>query len=225
MSERDPLEQLAAFRIDVDDDMSARNLEAIRNELRRRPVEPVAVRRRWTLGVVVAMLLAGPVAAVASDAALPGDLLFPIKRAVEPIVLLFDPDAAVEHRVEEVAGLVDREADEALIRERIDVARDALAETDARQLERELDRIVERWGTDRSVVTDRPAATTVPRRDAPPTDEPGREPEPAPVDVPETTTTDRAATTEPPPPDRTTTSVHQDTDDRPPSDDRPRDTP
>jgi hypothetical protein len=72
---RDPLDQLAAFRIETDDEVRSRDLEAIRTELRQRPPEPVVGRRRWTLGVVVAMMLAGPAAAVASDAALPGDLL------------------------------------------------------------------------------------------------------------------------------------------------------
>lgn len=228
MSKRDPLDQLAAFRVHADDEVRARDMEAIRTELRRTPPAQTVGRRRWTVAVVMAMILAGPAAAVASGDALPGDLLYPIKRVVEPIVQLFDRDVVVERRVEEVAGLVDRDSEEEVILERIDIARDALAESDAPLLEEELDRIVDRWVTDRSTgtpaVTDRPPATTAPRRDAPTGD--GRD-DPAPVDVPgSTTTTDRPATSEPPPSDRTTTTTApRDTDDRPPSDDRQQDTP
>lgn len=232
MSKRDPLDQLAAFRVHADDARRARDLEAIGTELRRTPPAQTVGRRRWTVAVVMAMILAGPAAAVASGDALPGDLLYPIKRVVEPIVQLFDRDVVVERRVEEVAGLVDRDSEEDVILERIDIARDALAESDAPLLEEELDRIVDRWVTDRSTgtpaVTDRPPATTAPSQPAPPTDRRDQEPEPAPIDAPEsttTTTTDRPATSEPPPSDTTTTTAPRDTDDRPPSDDRPRDTP
>ena len=174
------------------------------------------------------MMLAGPTAAVASDASLPGDLLYPMKRAVEPIIRLFDGDVIVEHRVEEVAALIDLERDDVLIRQRIDIARSALAEADAPRLEQELDRIVERWLTDRStpVATDPPTTTTAPRQVAPSRGEPERVPETAPVDVPDATTSDRpVATTDPPPPDRTTTTLHRDIDDSLPSGDRPRDAP
>ncbi len=231
MSNRDPLEQLASFRIEADESTRARDLRAIRAELQRTPEGPSVVRRRWTLGVVVALTVAGPAAAIAADDALPGDVLYPIKRVAEPIIQLFDPDVAVEHRIEEVAGLVDRETDDAVIQQRIDIARDALTETDSPILERELDRIVDRWITDRTTApdppTDRPSTTTEPERIGPTNDRSDRESEAVPVDVPESTTTTSAPppVTEPPPSDRSTTTVHRDSGDRPPSDDRPRTTP
>ena len=226
MSNRDPLDQLkqnqAAYY---------RWLEAIRTELQRTPAGPSVARRRWTLGVVVALILAGPAAAIAADDALPGDLLYPIKRIAEPIVELFDDDVTVEHRIEEVEGLVDRETDDVVIQQRIDIARDALAETDSPRLERELDRIVDRWIADRATgpdhTSDLSPTTTRPLRPAPTTDRRDQEPGPAPIDTPESTTTtsDRPSATEAPPSDGTTTTVPGDTDDRPPPDDRPRDTP
>lgn len=226
MSNRDPLDQLAAFRIEVDDEARSRDLSAIGDELRRRPPYRAPGRSRWTLGAVVAVLLAGPVAAGASDDAAPGDLLYPLKLATEPIVQLFDRDTVAEHRVEEVAVLVDRDSEDEVIEERIAIARDALAETDVPRLEQELDRIVDRWIADRPepMVVDDPTPTTVPPQDESGPDLGDRAPEPEPLDTPRTTSTtavsDQAGDTQPP--DRTTTTTV------PPGDgdgDRPRDTP
>ncbi len=226
MSKRDPLDQLAALRIEVSDETRTRDLNAIRDELRRRPPWRVPRRSRWTLGAVVAVLVAGPVAAVASDDAAPGDALYPIKLATEPIIRLFDRDAVAEHRVEEVAVLVDRDSQDAVIEQRITIARDALAETDAPRLEQELDRIVDLWIADRPApeVIDPPPATTVPLRDQPDPGDRSREPEP--LDTPQTTSTtitDQPSDTHQP--DPTTPTTPPPTDERPPSDDRPRDTP
>lgn len=156
MSKPDPLDQLTAFRIDVAEERRGRDLDAIRAELDRRPPRSTAPRR-WTLAVVVAVMIVGPAAAVASDGAAPGDLLFPIKQLTEPIVQLFDRDVVAEHRVEEVAVLIDRRAEDSLIEERIEIARRTLAESDTPDLEQSLDRIVDRWENDR---TDTPPPVT-----------------------------------------------------------------
>lgn len=225
MTERDPLKQLAAFRVDIDDTTRARDLEAIRTELRRSSAEPSPVRRRWTLGIVVAMILAGPTAAIAGDDALPGDLLYPVKRAVEPFVQLFDRNVVAEHRVEELEGLIDRQTDDFEIEQRIEIARDAVADSDAPLLDRELDRLVDRWVADRPLpappVVDEPVSTTAPPSE-PLRDQGDRRTEPPPVDPPPSTTTtlDRARST-----DRSTTTTVPRDDDRPPTDDRARDTP
>lgn len=226
---QDALDQLAAFRIDVDAERRARDLAAIRTELSRRPASRSGVRRRWTLGVVVAMMLAGPAAAVAGDTAVPGDLLYPIKRVAEPIVRLFDRDVVAEHRVEEVGVLIDRRSDDAVIEERIEIARLALAETDAPDVEQRLDRLVDRWESDRTdarpPVTDVPPVTTH-------TSEPTRET----IDRPSDSRPDDAATTStpvdqprdtPPPSDRvaTTTTTATDSETPPTDGDRPRDRP
>lgn len=234
MSKPDPLDQLAAFRIDVDDERRGRDLAAIRTELERRPPNPRRVRRRWTLSVVVALMLAGPAAAVAGDTAVPGDLLYPVKRIAEPIVQLFDRDIVAEHRVEEVAALIDRGSEDALIEDRIAVARLAVAETDAPVLAQRLDRIVDRWVSDRieisppatdvaPVTTDTSAPTgdmTDPPRDSRSTD-------------PTTTSTSGDRPRDTPPPERATTttsaapttSTATDSETPPADGDRPRDRP
>ena len=230
MSKHDPLDQLAAFRIEVDDEARSRDLSAVRAEVGRRKPYRAPRRSRWTLGAVVAVLLAGPVAAAASDDAAPGDLLYPIKLATEPIVRLFDRDIVAEHRVEEVAVLVDRDSENEIIEERIAVARDALAETDVPRLEQELDRVVDLWIGDRPepTVVDEPTPTTGPPRDEPTGDPSDRAPEPEPVDPPRATSTtvvaDQPRDTQPHDRTTTTTAAPGD-DDRQPPDDRPRDTP
>lgn len=225
MINRDPLNQLTALRIDVDQGTRARDLEAIRADLRRVAGARPAPRRRWALGVVLAMMLAGPGAAVASDGAVPGDLLYPVKRAVEPIVQLFDSDVVAEHRVEEVERLIDRKTEDALIEQQLEIARDALAETDAPLLEDALERAVDRWVSERSTPprTDQPAPTTVPRRESV-RDQTDRDAGPAVSDALESTTTtiDRPIVTRPT--ERRTTSTAP-SDDRQPPDDRPRDNP
>ncbi len=231
MRRPDPLDELARFRVEVDETARARDLAAVTAELHRRPTAAPPARR-WTLGVVVAVILAGPAAAVASDGAAPGDLLYPIKLATEPVVQLFDRDVVVEHRVEEVAELIDRQSEDELIEERIAVARDALAETDAPAYEEQLEQIVDRWVTDRAAhepaVTDL-APTTTPRPRPEPERPSDREPEPASVDPPTTTTTTDEVRDAPPPRDATTTTSTGQTqpppEDRPPPDDRPRDQP
>jgi len=70
----------------------AEGLRAVREHLPapRRPAEPAAPRRtprRLLAGVLAATLLGGTGAAVASTAALPGELLYPVKRGVEQVRL------------------------------------------------------------------------------------------------------------------------------------------
>lgn len=229
MSDRDPLEQLTAFRIRPDDERRASDLEAIRREVARRPHAGRGARRRWTLGVVVALMIAGPTAAVAGNDALPGDLLYPVKRAVEPILRLFDGDVVVDHRVAEVAGLVDRRADDSLIEERVDLARRALAVTDAPAAEQRLDSIVDRWEGDRPdsspPVTDSAPVTTAtvePNRDGA-----DRTHDRSTDETSTTSTTSEQPRDAAPPADRSTTTTSADGGvDVPPSDgDRPRDRP
>ena len=229
MSKRDPLDQFAAFRTEVGEEMRARDLQEIRAELRRNPPEPVGGRRRWALGVVVSLIVAGPAAAVASIDSAPGDLLYPVKRAVEPMLQIFDSDVAVEHRVEEVATLVERQTQDDVIEQRIDIARDALAETDQPLLEQELDRIVDRWVSDRArstpAVTDEPVSTTT-APEEPVRDGADQEVVPPPADPTEPTTTTQNRPSDTEPSDRPTTSTRpQDGEEPPPPDDRPRDTP
>ncbi len=152
----DPLDQMSAFRIEIDGPTRDAQLETIDDALRE-----VSRRRRpkWPLAAVVAALIAGPVAAIASDSAVPGDVLYPVKLIVEPALRLFDTDVIARNRVDEVRVLIDRVSDEAVIVVSIDAARAELAETDSPDASRELDRLVTDWVTDRAT------------RDAAPSDE------------------------------------------------------
>ncbi len=73
-------------------------------------------RRRWrTALILVASVLAIPAAALASNSALPGDALYPIKQATEQVVGLVDRDVVATHRVDELAVLIDRQTDQLVI--------------------------------------------------------------------------------------------------------------
>lgn len=219
---RDPFDELEKLRLDVDPDVRDRHMAAIGTALRRRP-RP-RPRRKWALGVVTAALVAGPVAGVASEGALPGDPLYPVKLTIEPVRALFDSDVVAEHRVAELDGLIETDASVEVIEDQIDVTRDALATVDAPSLEQDFDRLVEEFdrvrrvghGSDEPMV-DEPSGDE-PRGDDRLTDDPtGDEPTDA------TTTTSResdATTTTTATSDSTTTTTASDSDrDR----DRPRD--
>ncbi len=72
------------------------------------------VAPRWRLRVpalIVASLIVLPLGtAIASEDAVPGDLLYAIKRLVDPLRSVLDSDIAAEHRVDELAHLIDRAA-------------------------------------------------------------------------------------------------------------------
>lgn len=190
-NQNDPLDQLSAFRVEVDGQTRGTHLATIDRALRE-----TSVRRRskWPLAAVVAAVIAGPVAAIASVSAVPGEALYPVKLIVEPALQLFDTDVVARNRVDEVRVLIERESDEAVIIVSIDVARAELAETDAPDASRELDRLVSDWVSDKAGSEDPPSdvrpPTTVPvQRD----DQPDRS---DPTGVP--SDRDSPANTEPP---------------------------
>ncbi|MGB7860571.1 MAG: hypothetical protein WBM90_08750, partial [Acidimicrobiia bacterium] len=93
------------------------------------------------LALALALVLVVPVVALATENSVPGDLLYPIKRVVEPVVRVFDSNAPLEHRVREVEVLFDIDAPEELIVRRVDVARDVVTE-DHPTLSNRIDRVV-----------------------------------------------------------------------------------
>lgn len=152
---------------------------------------PVDARRwwahsgRWLAGLVVGLGVLAPATAFAADSAQPGDLLYPVKKAVEPILGWFDDDVAAQHRVEELEEVVNDtsrtdEIDEGLVRDAVD----AVAETDSPELNvrlgEVLDTIDDGTDVDRPLpegdsIDDRPAA------DERPTAVPTVRPTPLPV--------------------------------------------
>ncbi len=124
MSKRFP--ELDRIRVTVDDAVRERHLavigDAVRSALAPR-------RRRYRLLVVAAALvLAVPVMALASENSVPGDLLYPIKRMLEPLVSVVDPTVEIDHRVREAEVLLERDAEPSLIRDQVERARVVLTD-------------------------------------------------------------------------------------------------
>lgn len=159
----------------MDEDVAGRQRLRISEELRLVPV-PATVRASSRPGliarvaglvaVVVLVVVAG--SGVASQAAIPGDLLYPVKRLTEPLLAAFNDDLAASHRVDELGAIiVDPDRADRIDRAIIDAqdAVDALAGD--HPLRSELDRIVDRTAS-------RPSNDVVPndagRDHAPPRD-------------------------------------------------------
>ena len=160
MNDRDPFEQLAALRVDVDERVREAHLGAIAAALGSAPSRR---SRRWPLAVVVATLVAGPVTAIASESSVPGDFLYPVKLIIEPALAIFDRDVAAGHRVDEVRRLIDRGSANDVIVDSIDEARAELAVIESPEAARELDGLVSDWMRDQAAREDR-----APSADAPP---------------------------------------------------------
>lgn len=118
--------RLGAHRLDMSPDHTERAMSAIRAELQLPPRttsdQQTGSLRRLALAAVAASVLLLPAMAIASDDAVPGDLLFPVKTSVESIWQIVDPEIVGRHRVEEVEQLIQREAPAETIAERIRLA-------------------------------------------------------------------------------------------------------
>ena len=216
MNDRFP--ELDQLRIEVSDDTRALHMSAVEGEIRSWPGHSEG-RRAWSrrvaaAAVILAVLL--PAAAIASEGSVPGDFLYPIKQAVEPIRMILDPQVEARHRIEELEVLVDMPAEDETIDRQVDRARDALAETEAPDLQRRLDRIVD-------LRLDRPNGGAPPADPLPNGSADTRD---------STTTTQRGSsdeadpssdTTAPAPDEPTSTTVPSDSDGAPPSDRPPTD--
>lgn len=119
MSRRFP--ELDRIRVEVDDDVRDRHLAAIGAAVRS--ARAPRLRRFRLLAVAVAVVLALPVMALASENSVPGDLLYPIKRVLEPLVSVLDRDVEADHRVREAEVLLERDAEPNVIRDHVDRAR------------------------------------------------------------------------------------------------------
>ncbi|GMR02717.1 MAG: hypothetical protein BMS9Abin20_1063 [Acidimicrobiia bacterium] len=140
-------------------------------------------RRRWRTALILAAgVLVIPAAALASNGALPGDALYPIKQATEQVVGLVDSDVVATHRVDELAVLIDRQTDQLVIDKAItdaSIAVDPLPRD--HPLRDQLDRLTDRVTdvrraheapTDAKVTDtekDRPTVDTQPLHDVTPT--------------------------------------------------------
>lgn len=209
----DNFSKLGRLKIEI----SARDRQihrsAISDEIKAAPRRPIR-RRVWSkrvAGAVVALAVSLPVAAIASVDSVPGDLLYPIKQAFEPLWTIVDPQVGARHRVEELEVLVDTSAEIDVVRTQIDHARDALRGLDAPDLDRRLQDVID-------MVPERPAEDVPTDADVRPVlpDEPR-----------DSTTTSLPASDQAGSPSDTTTPHRDDTTtttpgvDRPPPSDRP----
>lgn len=167
----DTFPELQALRVEVAPMTRDQHLAEIGQAVQA--LGPVRPRRRWAVAwqrwvvaTAAAAVLILPAAAIAADDALPGDLLYPVKRLVEPVVQLVDRDVVAEHRVEELERLVDTRPDAA--RDLLPEARNAVNEVHDAELTDRLDAVV-----DSLLVSDEPdpadTGTDRPARDADPT--------------------------------------------------------
>lgn len=83
-------------------------------------------RRRRLLAVAVALILLLPVLSLAARRAVPGDFLYPVKVAFDPVTDAVGWSAGAESRVDEVEAMVDRRMDPTVIRDHADIAIDRL---------------------------------------------------------------------------------------------------
>jgi len=122
MSPRDPFDELKQAGTSVhpvSDETRAEHLLAIDEALTGRTVVPLRRRAftalRWAAAALVILGVLVPSAVVIAADSLPGDALYPIKRAAEPLLAVFDDEVVARHRIDEVVDLrhQDRPSDQA----------------------------------------------------------------------------------------------------------------
>lgn len=156
-------------------------------------------RRLVTVAVTAALLVLPAGMALAAENALPGDVLYPVKKITEQIRSLVDDDVVAEHRIEELEQLVAGDAPADVIAEQVDRA---AAEVDRLEPDNHLR---PRFATATDAVGDRPRPDDEVIADPPPVTETTV------VDTPTTVVTD---TTLPPTTDTTTPTTVIDRPDR-----------
>jgi hypothetical protein len=116
MSPRDPFDELKQARVSIDpisDETRTAHLLAIGEALASRTVVPLRQRAftalRWAAAALVILGVLIPTAVVVAADSLPGDLLYPVKRAAEPLLAVFDDEVVARHRIDEVVSLRDQE--------------------------------------------------------------------------------------------------------------------
>ncbi len=134
--------------VTIPDRLRERHLAAIRRELASPPVGAARgvswfVRHRAALAWLTTGITAMPVAAVASQDSLPGEVLYPVKRVVEVVAEPFFPRIQAVHRVEELERLAEAGVEDDVIEQALEAARAAIAATGADDLAPRLEEIAE----------------------------------------------------------------------------------
>lgn len=193
--------------------------------------------RRWawrhrTAVLVTAASIGSPVGlAIAAEGSIPGDALYPVKRVTERVLGLFDRDLPTDHRLDELAAMIERDAAAEDLEPAVDDAQEAVASRgDADDRERLVALALE--VTRRTADVELGALpqidelpTAVPERTPPPSPSPGRAPSPPPPDEPRPDDTPPDDAPRPRPTARPTPSPSPSPAPEPPRDAPPRDEP
>jgi hypothetical protein len=133
------MNRLEVFQIEVAPEVRQRHQREISAKVASAP------RRRRGFGLVLvgAMLLV-PLAAVAAEDSLPGELLYPVKRILEPVRSLFDEAVFADHRVDELEILVARRTPRAEMARTVREAEEAVASQERPDLRQRLEELVDR---------------------------------------------------------------------------------
>ncbi len=175
------LEKLDRYRVEVGPERRTEDLQAITAALSQRRQAPRPRRHaiRWTAAAVALLI---PTAALAAENTVPGDLLYPVKTAFEPIRMVFDRATAASNRVDELEKVSDQ-VDDRTFDSRLHEARREVDRIDDETLRRRLDLLeTERLDTPpRAVIESPPDSVPSDRPDPgtlttnPPTTEPVRD--------------------------------------------------
>ncbi len=194
-------DRLSALYAEVPADVEAQHLGRISAALAEPPapirVRAAGLRRRAAAVAGAVALVATPAAAVAAEAAVPGDVLYPVKQATELVRSWFDETVEAEHRIDELETVIERGAGPDVVEERLRDAEDAVAVLDDPDTTERLDRIRDRVGEE-TTVSDEPAQDRSRERDQAPstTTAPGRtDAEPPPTTSTTTPPADRSGDT------------------------------
>lgn len=186
------MNKLDTFKIEVPADVRGRHLRAISARLKTAPR-----RRRGLTLILIGVVLLVPLAAMAAESSLPGELLYPVKRILEPARALFDQEVVANNRVDELEILVERRVARPAIDHSIREAETAVATRERPELRQRLDALIERIEREPDVgpapTTTRPTVdtTTTPNTQLPETTTT------APVREPTTTTAPTRDSTRP----------------------------
>jgi hypothetical protein len=106
------LDELDVFKIEVSTATRQRHLSAVTTALAQRRSHRSVRRLPLILAATVVLI---PLAAWASESSIPGDVLHPIKRFLEPAWGLFDDEVRARHRLDELEALIELQAPPTLI--------------------------------------------------------------------------------------------------------------
>lgn len=151
------MNRMHALRIDVEADVQERQISAILSELGEAPAAPIVAprlrrtRRRAVVTLAAALALLLPVAAIAAENAVPGEILYPVKQSTEWVRSLIDPSVSREHRVDELETVIERGDPIEVVTDRFGASVDAVEGQDPeliRRVEIARQTVRDRYGVD-----------------------------------------------------------------------------